>query len=696
MSMDQNTIYEVTESAVVQSLTENEVVRKYLNKLNTPLSEKPVSLNELLSNISSDSRSPEDMGIIRSYVASHPEFGNAEIVATHSFEQGGHCLVLSNGDDKYVAFDGSDGDAEWKDNGEGLYKAYTNQQVKAKEYFDSLVKDSIISADDNVTVTGHSKGGNKAMFVTMEDQAGIVDKCIALDGQGFSPEAIDRWHAMHGNTGYADRTSKITLIAGENDYVHCLGMTIAGTQYTVKYNPWVDVGKDPNDIGSGLASWHSHEHLFTPVWDEKLGMYNFVLNPETKPGTIDAVLRDFMKSFMLLPPSLRQKGADPIMNIFRKGTKNNWKDYLNLITALMAAGLSRAGFDALINLVALFNPGLVKIVKAAISKKLKDYTAPSTKVEAGNKSGSSSVVSGSSHGGSTASRGGSVQTIVLNQEALRDLSNRMDAVFAEAEEASKMAYDAESIVCGIGCNAINAIPALLAQDIKVIIDRIIESFTSVDAEKRKEAEDIIGPGIYTAISNGANVTCNSDGTIIVQSSIENYQGLKQHLSDNCTNTSLAMLIQRYYLLHNGNCDLVYDDINKNDFYWSVENYGLYKSAGLPNGQTYSCSGGETSDLVSVGGGNAQAGLAAQLNAHPEGVILYGRYANNTGSHAILISEYQINPDGSYTFTAIDPATGNTTPLDQSTLYSNSRRGTYNSVDDLLNNLFFYQYIDNIQ
>ena len=706
MSMDYSTRNEITEAAVVQSLTENEIIRTYINKLNTPLSDHPITIQEVLDGVAAwnyndgkvSTPVPEDMGIIRSYVATHPEFGNAEILSSHAFKDGGHCMVISNGDDKYVAFDGTDGDAEWKDNGEGLYKAYSDHQMQAKEYFNGLVNDSVISSDDNVIVTGHSKGGNKAMFVTMEDQAGIVDKCIALDGQGFSPEAINRWNKMYqGTNGYADRTGKITLVAGSNDYVHALGISIAGTKYTVGYNPWVTTGDNPNSIKDGLASWHSHEHLFSPVWDEKLGMYNFVLNPEAQPSPIEGVLNNFMDSFMKLSPAERKLGADPVMNFFRKGTDNTLWDYVGLIGILMKIGLEKAGFDALLLMVGYFNPALEKTILPIIRNMIKSKTASSAVVSVGSSASSGAVVIGSSIGGnasSSVSGSGSPTTIVLNKEFLMDLSTNLDSVFEEAQVASDYAYKAETVVYDeIGSKAIQVVPQLQAQVIKEIIYRIIESFTSVDSQNRKEAEDIIGPEIYRCISNGGTAVCNSDGSYSVQYPIDGYQCLKQHLSDNCTNTSLAMMIQRYYMLHNGSCDLVYDDINKNSFYWAVEDYGKKMSRDLPNGGHYTTNGGSSADLRDLGGGSPQAGLVAQLNAHPEGVVIYGRYGNNTGSHAIVISGYQVKADGSYSFTALDPATGKETPLTDSTLYNNRKQ--YNSVDDLLNNLYFYQYLESV-
>lgn len=117
-----------------------------------------------------------------------------------------------------VVFRGTGGDYEWYDNGQGGYLPETKQQMLALQYIESLPY-------DNITVTGHSKGGNKTQFVAiMSDK---VDRAVSFDGQGFSKEFLEK---------YKDRIEanrdKITSISAENDFVNCLLHPIAGT---VKY-----------------------------------------------------------------------------------------------------------------------------------------------------------------------------------------------------------------------------------------------------------------------------------------------------------------------------------------------------------------------------------------------------------------------------------------------------------------------------
>ena len=120
-------------------------------------------------------------------------------------------LCFSEKDDPskaIVAFKGTSGGDEWVDNVEGLNVTDTQCQKEALDFIERLPYDSI-------TVTGHSKGGNKAMYVAITSDK--VDRCVAYDGQGFSQEFIDKyWAEIQANGG------KITAYSLSTDYVHAL------------------------------------------------------------------------------------------------------------------------------------------------------------------------------------------------------------------------------------------------------------------------------------------------------------------------------------------------------------------------------------------------------------------------------------------------------------------------------------------
>ena len=66
----------------------------------------------------------------------------------------------------YVVYKGT-GDGEWPDNGRGMFEESTPQQEEAARYFDYVVEHNGLNEADNITVTGHSKGGNKSQYVTI-------------------------------------------------------------------------------------------------------------------------------------------------------------------------------------------------------------------------------------------------------------------------------------------------------------------------------------------------------------------------------------------------------------------------------------------------------------------------------------------------------------------------------------------------
>lgn len=75
----------------------------------------------------------------------------------------------------YVLFQGTKDSREWYDDAVGLYVTDTPVQQQTLEYIQSLDYEKL-------TVTGHSKGGNKAMYVTILDDR--VDRCVSMSVTG--------------------------------------------------------------------------------------------------------------------------------------------------------------------------------------------------------------------------------------------------------------------------------------------------------------------------------------------------------------------------------------------------------------------------------------------------------------------------------------------------------------------------------
>lgn len=117
-----------------------------------------------------------------------------------------------------VAFRGTGGYvAAWRDNFEGLYMEETTAQKIAREYIEDL-------GYDDITVTGHSKGGNLAMYVTAQCGAQI-QSCVSFDGQGFGSNCLQSMSSEQID----EASEKIKSVSACNDFVNILLTPIAGT-----------------------------------------------------------------------------------------------------------------------------------------------------------------------------------------------------------------------------------------------------------------------------------------------------------------------------------------------------------------------------------------------------------------------------------------------------------------------------------
>lgn len=207
---------------------------------------------------------------VLSKVAGNPQIGGLTVCcqsADMGYDSGtAACTFKSpDGNGYYVAFRGT-GDGEWPDNGIGMTSPATTQQNRALSYFEEVVEALEIGGQDHLVVTGHSKGGNKAQFVTMETRYdALVDVCYSVDGQGFSQSAIERWKERYGEQEYEERRKKLYGIHGENDYVSVLGNSIIPGEH-IRYV------RTPVEKGN-FAGYHDIKYMFaTLVRDQTTGI----------------------------------------------------------------------------------------------------------------------------------------------------------------------------------------------------------------------------------------------------------------------------------------------------------------------------------------------------------------------------------------------------------------------------------------
>lgn len=145
-----------------------------------------------------------------------------ELSASRRLEQEdirGVCYTDSSDENAVVVFRGTGGTKEaWSDNLYGAFSDDTRLQMTA----DDFVRYEC-GGYDNLTLTGHSKGGNLSQYVTLKN-GDKVSKCVSFDGQGFGSAFLKNNEAEINENAH-----KIKSICAYNDYVNVLLFCVAGT-----------------------------------------------------------------------------------------------------------------------------------------------------------------------------------------------------------------------------------------------------------------------------------------------------------------------------------------------------------------------------------------------------------------------------------------------------------------------------------
>ncbi|MBQ7064620.1 MAG: DUF2974 domain-containing protein [Firmicutes bacterium] len=183
---------------------------------------------------------PEDLADIMQKIYDDPKLRRQEIRETTPEYKGSiraAAFYDPEDGDVTVAFRGTGGSyQQWSNNFEGFGDESQQTQRDAEAFINSLPY-------DYVDVTGHSNGGDQAMYVTIVCGE-KVHRCVSFEGQGVSKEFMNE---------YADEIDiyrhKIKNICGEKDFVSTLLVNIAGET--------IYVGSDSSLLG-GLFSHGSY------------------------------------------------------------------------------------------------------------------------------------------------------------------------------------------------------------------------------------------------------------------------------------------------------------------------------------------------------------------------------------------------------------------------------------------------------
>lgn len=153
-----------------------------------------------------------DMKIVDTHIDNAPGGGGGKSVVFVSEQQ----------NEAVVAFAGT-AKQEWHDDFMGAQYTDTPQQKNALDWYQSTCSENNLD-QYSITVTGHSKGGNKAKYITLLDDS--VDRCVSFDGQGFSDEFYEKYHDQ-----IIANQDKITNMNAEGDYVNILLNDVGKTTY---------------------------------------------------------------------------------------------------------------------------------------------------------------------------------------------------------------------------------------------------------------------------------------------------------------------------------------------------------------------------------------------------------------------------------------------------------------------------------
>ncbi|MDR0846971.1 MAG: DUF2974 domain-containing protein [Lactobacillales bacterium] len=164
------------------------------------------------------SLTPEEVKEVRAIARAprNAEFLKMKITNFREDEYGGRYFTVvdsADGRNATTVMRGTGGEYEWHDNGNLASADATVSNREAARYVRELPGEY-----ETLTVTGHSKGGNKAQYVALTEPR--VTQAVSFDGPGFSEEFLKE----HGGP-----SPKITAINAEKDIVSALLISAAGT-----------------------------------------------------------------------------------------------------------------------------------------------------------------------------------------------------------------------------------------------------------------------------------------------------------------------------------------------------------------------------------------------------------------------------------------------------------------------------------
>ncbi len=209
-----------------------------------------------------------EMRILTVYVDKRQDDGSKSVIFLSP--ENAEAIVLFKGTEMVA------GSGQWIDNFYSGNMADTPHQIHALEWYRQVYRKYHLNQYE-VTLTGHSKGGNKAKYITVLDHT--VDHCVSFNGEGFS----DRFFNKYGME-IMKREEKIENHMVDYDYISPLLNDIGSAFYYYGNNYGIG-GFTENHLANTFM--HSGEN----------GIFQMDINEEGRPAEMSA-FDEFANSYL--------------------------------------------------------------------------------------------------------------------------------------------------------------------------------------------------------------------------------------------------------------------------------------------------------------------------------------------------------------------------------------------------------------
>lgn len=321
---------------------------------------------KLQEGLSSEFQSREDIVHVLKRIQSDPSLTQLEFSHASQFEGGADRFVLTTpqgaaSKEAIIIFEGTTGGIEWRDDAYGggptdqADGVSTEVQVNTQKWYKSAEIQQILSDCDHITVSGHSKGGNKAKYLTVLNDD--IDSCISFDGQGFSDEFMAKYR-----DAIARRQGAIVNYSNADDYVNIL---------------LNDIGERHYIQGTEQDNFLNNHSLFTLAWSSSLSAAETTQNPVM--AELDLILNGYLRKlspkekqlFMkILGEALADMLAQDEVDVGQYMQWLIWEKGLGLVTDFIkyaaASATSRAVLELLERLtrsIPFLHDAVVKIIE---------------------------------------------------------------------------------------------------------------------------------------------------------------------------------------------------------------------------------------------------------------------------------------------------------------------------------------------